>query len=79
MSKRTLPATGDRVAYSANWLRSTGTFAGELPQLRGTIINLEEVCKDFVLAHVQWDGYAETKTINQRNLAKVGTPAMNAD
>ncbi len=29
---------GDRVAYSAAWLKSTGTHTGDLPFLRGTVI-----------------------------------------
>lgn len=31
---------GDRVAYSAAWLRSTGTFSGDIPFLRGNVVNV---------------------------------------
>ena len=79
MAMKNAPTIGDRVAYSANWLRSTGNYAGRLPFLRGEIINLEDLCKDFTLAHVQWEGVDEPAKINIRNLAKVGTAAMNAN
>jgi hypothetical protein len=34
---------GDRVAYSANWLRSTGIRTGDFPFLRGEIVNTQDM------------------------------------
>lgn len=34
-------SVGDKVAYSAAWLRSTGNIAGDLPFLRGTIVAID--------------------------------------
>jgi hypothetical protein len=74
---------GDRVAYSANWLRSTGMYVGELGFWRGTVTNMQtHGSKDFVLATVTWDkgkGPDEPSLILAANLAKVGTPAMSAN
>lgn len=33
---------GDRVAYSAAWLRSTGHYAGDIPFLRGIVVSVED-------------------------------------
>ena len=47
---RSTIAIGDRVAYSAVWLRSTGTPTGDYPFLRGKVASLEELAPKFVLA-----------------------------
>lgn len=31
-------AAGDRIAYTAKWLKNTGHFTGDVPQRRGTYI-----------------------------------------
>ena len=61
-------ALGDRVAYSAAWLRSVGEIAGELPQLRGTITALKPIGQR-ELATIDWDGPSKVMTCN---LAHVG-------
>jgi hypothetical protein len=46
---------GHRVAYSRAFLRSTAQYTGIVPMARGKVIEVEEVCPDFVLATIQWE------------------------
>jgi hypothetical protein len=46
-------AVGDRVRYTADFLRSTGMFTGAIPQARGTITTLEPF-GEAVLATIDW-------------------------
>lgn len=68
---------GDRVAFSAAFLRSTGQFTGRVPFLRGTVVSLDDL-GGCVLALIQWDDGTESRA-NVNNLARVGSPAMNAN
>ena len=62
---------GDKVAYSAKWLQSTGQVAGAIGHARGVVVALESPMPDWTLATIQWDGdYPDT--VNVANLAKVG-------
>jgi hypothetical protein len=72
---------GDRVAYSANFLRSTGQVVGEAGFQRGTIVEFEPL-GSITLARVKWDNPDWNffiTSVNVANLAKVGTAAMNAN
>jgi hypothetical protein len=66
---------GDRVAYSADFLRSTGMYTGEEPGMRGTVKGFEDISHGFVLALVDWTGHG-TRKVNVRNLAKIGSLAF---
>lgn len=70
---------GDRVAYSAAWLRSTGQVATtyDIAGWRGTITSMLEFGPR-ALVTVKWDHGAEGKVLDA-NLARVGTPAMSAN
>jgi hypothetical protein len=46
-------AVGDRVRYTAAFLRSTGMYTGAIPQARGTITALEPF-GGAVLATIDW-------------------------
>lgn len=63
---------GDRVAYSAQWLRSTGQQTGEIALARGAI---ERIVLD-VVACVRWDTQAWREELPNKihiaNLAHVG-------
>ena len=64
---------GDRVAYSANFLRSIGAQTGELGQARGTIQAIERLAKCGVeLAHVKWGSPDVPERVNVKNLCRVG-------
>lgn len=45
---------GNKVKYSAKWLRSTGTYTGPLPFARGHITEIRAFSKSG-LATVKWD------------------------
>ncbi|WP_316196630.1 hypothetical protein [Bradyrhizobium sp. SZCCHNS3053] len=47
--------TGDRVAYSAAFLKNTAQHTGFAPQRRGTFVKLWESNPDF--ARVKWDDF----------------------
>ena len=56
---------GDRVAYSAKWLRSTGQVAGEAGQRRGVVASRHRTGD---LVYVRWDcdvasGYADIRAV----------------
>lgn len=61
---------GDRVAYSANWLRSTGNYAGILPQLRGTVVGTEPFGAA-QLCTIAWDGYRAPSQYHDDGLGRV--------
>jgi hypothetical protein len=56
---------GDRVAYSRNFLRSTGQDSGWAPFSRGTVMSFTAG-----MALVRWDGIATPTTINIYNLVR---------
>ena len=64
---------GDRVAYSAEWLRSTGQITGDIGHAKGVITKLANLSKETVLAHIKWENNAEFPgRVNVKNLARVG-------
>ena len=72
---RTELQIGDRVAYSRQWLRSTGHFTGPIPFARGRITAFEPLGRETVLAVIDWDGgHSEEipERVNVGNLAHVG-------
>jgi hypothetical protein len=66
---------GDRVGYSAAFLRSTGQYTGTAPFRRGVIQSIDEPAPGFTLAQIQWDGESDPSSVNIKNLARVGTMA----
>lgn len=72
MSDKDNIALGDRIAYSADFLRSIGCYAGDMPAGRGIVKSLKQI-GSMTLAHIEWEGDAELpQTINVNNIAKVG-------
>lgn len=61
---------GTRVAYSRNYLKSTGQITGSVPFLRGTVREVHEY-NDFTIVHVKWDKEPEVCHINIKNLVEV--------
>jgi hypothetical protein len=68
---------GDRVGYSAAFLRSTGQFTGRKPFLRGTIIGIEEIAPGTQFAGVIWDCSLDPRKVNVKNIARVGSLAWS--
>ena len=77
MAKAINLAIGDKVAFSAAFLRSTGQFSGRAPALRGTITALDDL-GGCVLASIDWHDGTQSRA-NVKNLARVGSAAMNAN
>lgn len=77
MAKKSAIQAGDNVALSAAFLRSTGQFSGRAPALRGEVAAIDDLggCK---LALIAWNDGTESR-VNVANLARVGSPAMNAN
>ncbi len=66
---------GDRVAYSARWLRSTGQIASvdDIGHARGVVKELKPL-GSITLAIVDWGKWRDvaSEKVNVCNLAKVG-------
>jgi len=63
---------GDRVAYSAQFLRSIGCQTGELPAARGTVREVSQL-GSITLASIDWDRPEDLpQRVAVANLAKVG-------
>jgi hypothetical protein len=71
---------GDKVAYSGQFLRDTGQQAGESGHMRGTVIEVMG-SPDWRLCVVAWKNgrQARTSRVLDKNLARVGTPAMSVN
>lgn len=61
---------GDRVAYSAAWLRSTGQFTGDAPFARGVVTRLIPQGQT-TLAEIDWGTSDLPTTVNVANLSRV--------
>ena len=76
---------GERVAYSAAFLRSTGQVVGPAGARRGVIIGFDVLSRDTTLARIEWEGEpprqddGEPWRVNVLNLARVGSAAMSAN
>jgi hypothetical protein len=62
---------GDRVMYSARFLRTAGIYTGEIPFMRGTVKELKTIGKH-QFATVQWDGSddEDLRTLRTENLTR---------
>jgi hypothetical protein len=63
---------GDQVQYRTNWLRSTGTYTGELPFARGRVIGMRKFGTSF-LVEVDWQSELVPKLVLISNLVRVGS------
>ena len=68
---------GDRVAYSAAFLRSTGQHTGRVPFLRGTVRAVEGNAH-WRLCVIDWHDGTVGRVLDA-NLARAGSPAMSAN
>ena len=65
---------GDRVAYSARFLRDTVQHTGNVPFARGVVVSI----LDGWLAVIFWqEALRGTGRVNVGNLARVGSPEMS--
>ena len=75
MAKKQTFALGDRVAYSATWLRSTGNRTGPLGHLRGTVERVQKF-GDNQLVVIAWDGYRCNSEYHDDGLGRVIAPNL---
>ena len=62
---------GDKVAYSVQWLRSTGQVAGDAGHARGTVEAIDTYSAGFTLARIKWNCDMPER-VHVNNLAVVG-------
>lgn len=75
---RTQPIrVGDQVAYSKRYLQSTGQLTGDMPILRGTVIEMTKL-GDKPLAVVDWHDGTEPQKVLATNLCQVKHIAFDA-
>jgi hypothetical protein len=61
---------GDRVRYSATFLRSIGCYSGTLPFARGTITAVKNYSKSFAIATIDWQNPDVPEKVNVGNLER---------
>lgn len=62
---------GDRVAYTAAFLRETGLMNSHEGQMRGEVLGFEPISERFTFAVLKLDS-GDTRLVNTQNLVKVG-------
>lgn len=78
MAKREAIKVGDRVAYSAAFLRSTGMITGAIPRARGIVTSLQKF-GGAELAVIEWNDPDIPARVLVANLAKVGSSGMSTN
>lgn len=66
---------GDRVAYAAAFLKSTGQYTGPLPRLRGTVQAIESF-GPHDLVTIAWDNYRAPSQYHDDGLGRVISPNL---
>lgn len=61
---------GDKVAYKASFLRSTGQYTGDIPHARGVVTEIKSL-GEMTLATVDWGNPNIPPRVNTANLSKV--------
>lgn len=75
MSRKFEVKIGDRVAYSAKWLRNTGQITGQAGQMRGIVTAVDSPTPAWSLATIRWEKVkpgAWPEQVNVANLALAG-------
>ena len=63
---------GDRVQYSAKFLRSCGMFTGDIPFARGTVTAIEDFGGFLALATIDWQNENVPAKVNVNILNVIG-------
>jgi predicted alpha/beta hydrolase len=72
LTKKFTVTEGDRVAYSAQWLRSVGASHTPFAHARGNVASVHTVLGGSTFATIDWGNADIPATVNVANLAKVG-------
>jgi hypothetical protein len=70
MRPKTSIEIGDKVAFSRQFLQSINMHTGWPPFARGTVIDINEVDRDYKLALIEWTDKPEPTWINVANLVR---------
>lgn len=62
---------GDKVQYSRQWLQSTGTYTGDIPFARGTVVMLHSI-GERTIATIDWKDDNIPRKVMTCNLILVG-------
>ena len=68
-------ALGDRVAYAAAFLKSTGQYTGDVPRLRGTV-HAVQALGQVQLVIIAWDNYRVQSEYHDDGLGRVIAPNL---
>ena len=71
-------AVGDKVAYSASFLRSIAAYSAEIPHARGVVKELQTI-GETTLAVIDWNNDEIPPRVNVANLARVGDRGFAMD
>ncbi len=69
---------GDRVAYKASFLRSTGQYTGDIPHARGIVTDIKPF-GDNALATIDWKNDEIPPKVLLSNLSKVTERGIAAE
>lgn len=70
--------TGDKVAYSVQFLESIGQSHTDLAHDRGVVVTVKDYGKHLILATIKWE-HNSPERVNVDNLAIVGLNSRPAD
>lgn len=62
---------GDRVAYSKNFLKSTGQYTGDIPFARGIVTAIQFIAPTYSLVTVDWNNTDIPGKVCHSNLVKI--------
>lgn len=72
---RTQPVkVGDKIAYTAAFLRGTGQYTGDVPQAKGIVLALVPL-GETVLAEIAWDTPDLPRRVHVANICRVNSIA----
>jgi hypothetical protein len=69
--ERSSVKVGDRVCYSAVFLRSINSHSDDLPWARGVVTGLKSLGAEVVLAEIAWNLPDMPERVNVRNLSRI--------
>ena len=67
---------GDRVAYSAAFMRNIGPYASRMSHMQGTVMVVRHISLGVDLASIRWDEEGGARNVNVCNLEHVKTTAI---
>ena len=78
----TSPKVGQRVAYSAKFIRTAGGYSKDIADMRGTIVEVKGKVGGSTLVKVAWEGDEEPTRgalTCHLSLAEKGSPVQDVD